>query len=127
MAPPTQAHRQIAFESPLGADKLLVRSISVNEQLSRLFEMELDLVSADGSINFDDLIGHDATVRFEMGPGQIRYFSGVVSRFVQTKQEQKWAQYQATLVPGNAGPMALVPYSHFGLSNLPGQIHPRHH
>lgn len=94
-----QANRFIRLATPLGDNVLAVRSATCTEQLSRLFQVELDLVSEDGSINFEDIIGESATLRMEVGKDQTRYFNGIVSRFVQTKNDGNLAHYRATLVP----------------------------
>src|SRR4026209_2279277 len=95
----TQANRFIAVQTPLGADALLVRSVTCTEQISRLFQIELDLISTDGEIEFEQLIGESATIRLEAVEDQTRYFNGVISRFVQTKNEGSFAHYRATVVP----------------------------
>src|SRR5262245_61204351 len=95
----TQANRFIAIQTPLGDDALLVRSVSCTEQISRLFQIELDLISSNGEIAFEDLIGEHATLRLEVVKDQTRYFNGVISRFVQTKNEGSFAHYRATVVP----------------------------
>ncbi len=41
----TQANRSIVVTSPLGDDVLLFHSMSVSEQLGRLFQIDLDLLS----------------------------------------------------------------------------------
>ena len=97
--PTTQAHRLIAINTPLGADTLLLRSFTLHEEIGRLFQLEADLVSADPNINFDDIIGQNATIRLDLGNGKTRYFNGVVSRFVQSGQDKNYALYKATLVP----------------------------
>jgi len=99
VAEPTQALRRIAIHTPLGQDVLLVRRCSVQEQISRLFRIDLELISKKNNLNFDDLIGKSATVRLELPNQQTRYFDGFVSRFVQTRSERSYSAYRATLVP----------------------------
>ena len=53
--PLTQANRFVAIDTPLGADALVVRSVSCTEQISRLFQIELDLISTDAEIPFEDI------------------------------------------------------------------------
>jgi len=98
MSGPTQALRQIAINTPLGADVLLVRRCSIREEMSRLFRIDLNLISKESSINFDDIIGKNVTIRLELD-NATRYFNGFVSRFVQTKTERSYSVYQATVVP----------------------------
>ena len=99
MADPNQALRRIAINTPLGPDVLLLRRCSVREQLSRLFRIDLNLISKKHDLNFDDLIGKGAAIRLELAGQQTRYFHGVISRFVQTKSEKSHAVYDMTLVP----------------------------
>ena len=98
MSGPTQALRRIAIDTPLGADVLLVRRCSIREQVSRLFRIDLNLISKKSNINFDEIIGKNVTIRLELAK-QTRYFNGFVSRFVQTKAERSYSVYQATVVP----------------------------
>lgn len=87
------------MDTALGADAVGVRTISVQEQLSRLFQIEAELSSEDGNINFDDVVGHNATIRLQIGQTETRYFNGFVSRFVQVANKGGFAHYRATLVP----------------------------
>ncbi len=99
----TQATRHIAIQTPLGEDVLLLRSFSANEEISSLFEIDLDLISEDYEINFDDIIGHSVTVSMDLPEekgGGTRYWSGVISQFVQSvSTSSQFAQYRATMVP----------------------------
>jgi type VI secretion system secreted protein VgrG len=62
----TQAHRQIAIDTSLGEDVLLLKSVSAMEQFGRLFELELELQSENHAIHFDDIVGQNVTVRLEL-------------------------------------------------------------
>jgi len=100
MSAATQKHRLLAIGTALpDADALLLKSCSVSEQLGRLFQIELELRSIDPAIDFDKLVGSNATVRVQTPGGATRYFNGCVSRFVQTEQHENYAHYRATLVP----------------------------
>src|SRR6266446_5760554 len=95
----TQKHRLLAIGTALATDVLLLKSCSVSEELGRLFQIELELRSTNPAINFDELVGSNATVRVQTTGGATRYFNGYVSRFVQTGQHENYAHYRATLVP----------------------------
>ncbi len=95
----TQEHRELAIATPLGEDVLLIKKISGKEQLGRPFEYQLELASHDHSINAEDIIGQNVTVRFELSNDKTRYFNGFVSRFIHIPSSEKFAQYQATVVP----------------------------
>jgi type VI secretion system secreted protein VgrG len=97
--PATQSERNVAIATSLGDDVLLVKSVSITESLGRIFQIEADLASEKGSVNFDDILGKNATVRVELPNQKTRYFNGNVSRFVQTRMEGRTAHYRATLVP----------------------------
>ena len=94
-----QQKRLLAMDTALGADKLGVRTITVQEQLSRLFQFEAELSSEDGKVDFDKVVGHNATIRLELPDKATRYFNGYVSRFVQVANQGRYAHYRATLVP----------------------------
>ena len=95
----TQANRIAAVGTPLGDDVLLLASLHGTEQLGRPFQYDLDLRSEDASIDFDQIVGHNISVRYELPDQTTRYFNGFVSRFVQTAAEGRTASYQATMVP----------------------------
>src|ERR1041385_1478947 len=96
---PTQANRFLSIGTPLKEDVLLIRGFSMNEQLGRLYQIEVDLVSTKGDIKFEDVIGKNGTIRFVLSKEQTRYFNGYFSRFVQTGYNRNFATYHATLVP----------------------------
>lgn len=100
MPNPTQATRHIAIDTPLGEDVLLLRSFSAHEEVSRLFEFDLELLSEDYEINFDDIIGQNVTISMELPGGGKRYWNGFINRFVQgVTTSVQFAQYRATMVP----------------------------
>ncbi|MFM9996893.1 MAG: type VI secretion system Vgr family protein [Phycisphaerales bacterium] len=80
----TQAHRSLAINTPLGADKLVLLGFSGSEALSTLFEYDAALLSEDTSIALVDLVGQPVTIRVELTEDRHRTFSGIVSRFVHT-------------------------------------------
>lgn len=99
MADPTQEKRRIAINTVLGSDVLLVRRCTVEEQISRLFRIEVELISKKNDLTFEDIVGTNATIRLDLPNGKKRFFNGFINRFVQTKAERSYACYEATLVP----------------------------
>jgi type VI secretion system secreted protein VgrG len=96
----TQEGRLIAIDTPLGADRLLLRSFSGTESISQLFHFQLDLASEDPGINFDAIVGQKVKLRLLLADQRTeRYFSGHVSRFTQLPGEGRLARYQAEMVP----------------------------
>ena len=61
--PHTQENRLIGIETPLGKDILLLRGFSGQEGISRLSNFDLDLLSHDPDIRFEDIIGKRVTLR----------------------------------------------------------------
>ena len=94
----TQTNREIQIFSPLGADVLLLRNLTANEELGRLFSMDLDVLSAT-NIEFDDLLGHNITVRVNLAWNKFRYFNGYVGNISQTVDEGRFACYRLKVYP----------------------------
>ncbi|MHC4326120.1 MAG: type VI secretion system Vgr family protein, partial [Planctomycetota bacterium] len=96
---PTQKHREVAIETPLGEDVLLLISFSGTEQLGRLFEYKVELASEDYEIKPESIIGQNVSIRLNLVNGGIRYFNGYVSHFTQVTASGQLARYRATIVP----------------------------
>lgn len=95
----TQDTRLIGIETPLGKDVLLLRGFSGQESLSQLSVFELDLLSKDPEIKFEDIIGKRVTLRVTLSEDKNRYFNGFISRFLQTGAQTGMPNYRATMVP----------------------------
>ena len=78
----SQTNRLFSFDSPLGPNKLLVNSFGGTEQLSELYTFELELISEDFSLDWDQIIDRNVTVgiRFREGTS-FRYFNGYINKF----------------------------------------------
>ena len=97
--PLTQDTRLIGIETPLGKDVLLLRGFSGQETISQLSVFELDLLSKDPEIKFEDVIGKRVTLRVTLSEDKERYFNGFISRFVQSGAQTGMPNYRATMVP----------------------------
>ncbi len=98
--PISQDESNLAINTPLGDDVVIIVSATITEQLGRLFTMELELSSEDPALVFDTIVGGNATIRLELDQNKTRYWNGYVSRFVQTDADSKvGGRYRATLVP----------------------------
>jgi type VI secretion system secreted protein VgrG len=96
----TQERRLFSLETPLGPDRLLVRSMRATESMSQLFQCDLDLVSDDLNIDFRQIIGQPVTIGIKMlDETNQRTFHGHVKRFTQTTSDGRLACYQAEVVP----------------------------
>ena len=96
----TQKYRMIAVNTPLGGDVLVFGRMTATEQLSRLFEFDLELFSERNDIGPADVLGKNMTVRLELPNSSTRYFNGFVTRFVHIDtHSQRYGAYRATLSP----------------------------
>ncbi|MFO1126863.1 MAG: type VI secretion system tip protein TssI/VgrG [Rhodospirillales bacterium] len=90
-----QAARRAAVSSPLGDDLLLLRRLSAVDRMSRSFAFRLELVSENGEIRPEQVLGQRMGVRYELPAGGIRYFDGLTSQFCYLGGEGRYARYQA--------------------------------
>ncbi|HST45687.1 MAG TPA: type VI secretion system tip protein VgrG, partial [Luteimonas sp.] len=75
--------RMFVFASPLGEDALLVHGMEASEALSQPYHVRLALVAEQPDVASGDLVGKRASLRVETPDGE-RFWTGVVSRFVET-------------------------------------------
>lgn len=94
----TQTGRALKIDTPLGADKLLLQTLSGNEAISQLFRFQLDLISEDDSIKFDGIVGKNVTLHLEIADGE-RCWNGFVCRFSQGARDERFTNYRAEVVP----------------------------
>lgn len=99
MAAVTQASTYLTFSSPLGADKLLVRSMRGVERISEPFSFDLEMFSEDAALAFDSIVGKNACVTVTMPDDTKRYVNGVVVRFAQGGRDRRYTTYFAELRP----------------------------
>jgi type VI secretion system secreted protein VgrG len=94
-----QAARQVEIITPLGDDVLLFHSMTATEELGRLFQFELDLLSNEPGLKFEDLLGQNVTIRLHLPDDKTRYFNGFVSRFSQEGVFEDFNAYSMTVHP----------------------------
>jgi type VI secretion system secreted protein VgrG len=96
----SQASRTVHIKTPLGTDALLLTHFSAHEQVSRLFEYDLQMLSDAGDLSADKILGQPVTVMFQLPDNTSnRYFNGYVTEFSQTGYEERHHRYQATVRP----------------------------
>ncbi|MDE3180878.1 MAG: type VI secretion system tip protein VgrG, partial [Acidobacteriota bacterium] len=95
----TQEGRHISIDTPLGKDVLLLQGFTGQEGISQLFRFNLELLSENASITFNDIVGKNVTIKTELVGGSQRYFNGYVSQFAQTGKDDRFAHYQAEVIP----------------------------
>lgn len=91
--------RKITLKSPLKPDQLLIRSATVTEALGRPFEIELDLLSPDENLDFNQLLGHEITLNVALDGDGSRSFHAFVVHFAQVGRVGGYASYRARAVP----------------------------
>jgi type VI secretion system secreted protein VgrG len=101
----TQENRFIAIDTPLGKDELLLASFSGTEAISRLFHLELSLLSANHNIKFEEIVGKSATLSIILADGSTRFLNGILSSFSQQRgggeneSNLHLSHYSAEMVP----------------------------
>jgi type VI secretion system secreted protein VgrG len=97
--PLDQTNRQVSVSSALADDVLLFHRMSGSEELGRLFEYRVQLLSANNAIKIADVLGKPMTVHLDLADGSKRHFNGVVTRFRSTGWNGSLCAYEATLHP----------------------------
>ena len=85
--------------SPLPENDLLVGRLSAVEAISRLFQIELDLLSPRPNIRPAELLGQPLQITIQLDNGKARFFHGFVSRFAQGGPEGRLFSYRTEVVP----------------------------
>ena len=97
-----EANRYLYLTTPLGDDKLLLRSFEGDEALSRLFSFELELQAENTTnVDFDKLIGQKVSFGVQgADPGLTpRHFHGIVVEMVQGSRDPRLTTYSMTVAP----------------------------
>jgi type VI secretion system secreted protein VgrG len=96
----TQEGKPMRVTTPLGPDTLLLERLEVRDSVSRQFEIDLRLLSEDGTIDAKKLLRQPMTVTVTTTAGDERYFHGLVRRFTQLgRAPGGLVAYRAELVP----------------------------
>lgn len=96
----TQDERLLAIHTPLGKDILLLQGYTGSEGVSRLFHFQLELLSENPSVPFDQIVGQPATISIRLrGDEEFRYINGYISRLSQSGKDERFTHYKAELVP----------------------------
>lgn len=97
--PPTQDRRTMSVTSPLPADTLLFLHMAGSEQLGRLFEYRVQMLSKTADIKIADVLGKNMTLHLDMPNSDTRYFNGIVTRFASTGSYNDFSSYEAIVRP----------------------------
>jgi len=91
--------RLMEIDTPLGADTLLFHGLHAREELGRVSEFQVDLLSQKGDIALDDILGKNVNIRVMTAKNQTRYFNGYVTRFAQRGKLGRYHRYLAVVRP----------------------------
>jgi type VI secretion system secreted protein VgrG len=94
-----QKSLRLTVTTPLGENKLLLKAINGEEQISGLFHFQLEMVSEDKNLNFSGIVGKNVTVTLLLNDGTKRYINGVVGRFKQEDSNVRLTTYYADIYP----------------------------
>jgi type VI secretion system secreted protein VgrG len=90
--------RSITAITPLG-DELLFSAMSGREEMSRLFEFQVELLSESHTISPPALLGKSISLDIMTHKGGKRYLDGHCMRFAYLGNHGRFFKYQATLRP----------------------------
>jgi type VI secretion system secreted protein VgrG len=90
------------FSSPLGKDVLLIEALRGTEEISRLFEYQVDLIAeAETAIDPKAIVGARVSVAVALNDVQgMRWINGIVASFEQCGGDTEYDAYRARIVPG---------------------------
>ncbi|MES2090018.1 MAG: type VI secretion system tip protein VgrG [Pseudomonadota bacterium] len=88
----------LRIDTPLGSD-LHVARMSAQEEMGRLFEINVDVLSEDAAIDPYDLLGKPVCVNMEVEGDSVRHFHGNVCRITQLGAAGRFNQYRLVLRP----------------------------
>ena len=91
--------RVMEVSTPLGDDVLLFHRMQAREEISRVPEFQLELLSLKGDIKHEDILGKNITVTVMLPDDSPRHYNGFVSRFSQGRMIGRYHRYFATVRP----------------------------
>lgn len=91
--------RMMEITTPLGPDALLFHTLEAREELGRLFEYRIEVLSENPDINPSDLLGKHVTVKLELAEGGPRCFDGYVARFGLGARRGRYVGYELVARP----------------------------
>jgi type VI secretion system secreted protein VgrG len=91
--------RVMDIATPLGEGVLLFHGMRGHEELGRISEYHLDLLSDNGEVDVDAILGKNVTIKLALPDDSTRYFNGFVTRFSQGQLHGRYYHYSATVHP----------------------------
>lgn len=98
--PFTQENREFGLSTDLGEDALLIKSMVGHEELGRLPEFHLEMLSEDPDIDLEALLRKVAKLRINpTEDGEPRQINGIFTRVAMTGAAGRMYTYSATIHP----------------------------
>ncbi|MFT7116187.1 MAG: type VI secretion system secreted protein VgrG, partial [Rhodoferax sp.] len=95
----TQTNAILSVTTPYGADALLLDAFQGLESISELFRFTLTMRSANTGLDPVTIMGASVTVKIAVPDAPVRFFNGIVSRFMHAGGDSTFSSYSAELVP----------------------------
>ena len=99
---PTQDYREVSVTSALGNNVLLFCRMTGSEQLGRLSEYRVQLLSTKHDLKIADVLGKHMGIHLNLPndtSDRQRHFNGIVTRFSSTGWANDFASYEAIVHP----------------------------
>jgi len=95
----SQSNREASVHCALADDVLLFKELHGSEELGRLFEWRVQMLSLKDDIAIADVLGKSMTISVDLPEGGKRHFNGLVTRFASTGWRDGFSTYEAVLHP----------------------------
>ena len=95
-----QTNNILSVTTPLGTDVLLLDNFQGTEAISQLFKFQLTMRATSATLDPSKIVGENVTVKVApTGDAPIRYFHGMVSRFMHAGGNTAFTFYTGEVVP----------------------------
>jgi type VI secretion system secreted protein VgrG len=96
-----EENRYLYVESKLGRNELLLESFTGSEGISQLFSYQLELLSENKRIKFEDILGQEISfgVQGAEDRKRSRFIHGIVTAFSQLPDSSRLSRYRAIVSP----------------------------
>lgn len=107
MSKATQDNRLLNITTPLGKDYLLIEKLRATEEISQLFEYDVELLYDEEEddefqitpIKINQILGQTVSISLTQTDGTERVFTGMVNRISQIGRNRRYSFYTAKIVP----------------------------
>ena len=95
----SQKFRNARIDTKLASDKLLLRGMNGVDELSSMFQYDVEALSEDFNIDLEDLLSSEVCIAVEMEGLDTRYFHGIIASVSQDSAVGELARYRLTIRP----------------------------